>query len=102
MKRHQLDFILCHFPLLAAPAVIAAASFRVESRFPVLHIILSILFGGGWLAALIYGFIRLSKQTLPTKRTILWVIGLLWFSVIVLPCLYWKLLRNHENTSQSA
>ena len=98
MNKRCFDFSFCHFPLLLGiPVVILSKSTNDLENFPVAQVITAIVYGGGWIISLIYGFYRLSNQKFSTKRTILWVLALLWVSMISLPWLYWKHLKNDHS-----
>ena len=94
MNTRRLDALFCNWPILGLfviPVVLLTNNFQ---KHPILEISFSIFYGGGWILALIYAFYRLSQQQWQAKRVILWVLGLLWFSVFTLPLFYWQHLRK--------
>lgn len=93
MTKKQSDILLCHFPIVGLPLAIIYSATGEFAYFPWFAMVCGVVFGCGWLIAMVYGFYRLSQQKLQTQAVIAWVIGLLWFSVISLPWLYWKHLR---------
>lgn len=98
MKTRKLDLVLCNWSILGViPIVIAGFTHNFEDT-PRLSLIVSIVYGGGWIIAIGYGLYRVSQLKFPSKQVIIWVIALLWFSVISLPWLYWKHLRKEPKT----
>jgi len=93
MNTRRIDAILCNWPLLGLVVIPIVGLTNNFQNHPVLEIVFSVLFGGGWLVALAYGLYRVSRQRWQPGRVILWVLGLLWFSLFSLPWLYWQHLR---------
>lgn len=96
MNKKTLDFILCNWVFLGIPIIILMVLTGNLQSHSLLQVFLSILFGGGWFIAIAYGFFRVLSLNCSRGKLALWVIGLLWFSVISLPWLYWKHLRKCE------
>jgi tellurite resistance protein TehA-like permease len=96
MNKRTFDAVLCNWPLLGIPVIVVAKIANEFQAHPIAQVLIGAVFGGGWLVSLIYGFFRLAQQKFETKKTIFWVLGLLWFSVISLPWLYWKYLRRNQ------
>ena len=96
-RNQHLDLILCNWPFLGVLVIPIVGLTNNFQGHPILEVVMSVLYGGGWLFAIGYALLRVSQQGWKPKRVIAWTIGLLWFSLFTMPVLYWKHLRIKPN-----
>ena len=92
MRRHDLDIILCHWPLLGLASRFVPANELIGLEDTKLFIAINATLGVVYLAAVIYGIFRVTTLGIKGWSLVGWIFGIICFSFISLPYLFWSRL----------
>lgn len=92
MRRHDLDIIFCHWPLLVLVLSFVPANELAALEDAKAVVAINTIFGVVYLASVIYGIHRVTTLGIKGGRLVGWIVGIVFFSIISLPYLFWSRL----------
>ncbi len=94
MSQRDLDIIFCNLPLIGLLLALITWMTGLGLAEEPIGYTLGLIMIFGSVFGVAYGIYRVSQQKWASKKVVLWVFGLLFFSQFSLPWLYWGHLRN--------